>query len=313
MASELFRCPVGSKGRIDSILSESFPSISRTWIKRAIEEGRVSRKDGSLVEPKTKVTAGQEFRIDLTRPATLPLEPFNFALNILYENKDVHVVDKVSGMVTHPAEGTPSNTLVNALLHARPEEICPIGAPNRPGIVHRLDKETSGVIVVAKTEKAHQALVSQFSTRQTKKRYLALVSGKLRKRKGKFQLSIGRHPKNRVKMAVCEDGKPALTYWRVKTLYEEGFSLVDCEIETGRTHQIRVHFSHASHPLAGDKTYGYRVGLSKSPIFSRVMLHAFELSFCLPGTDQPKLFRANPPEDFTIPLQELTPLDEETC
>lgn len=306
MSKQLFRCPYGVSGRLDKVLADEFPGTSRTVTRKAIEEGRVTRMDGSLLEPKTKVFPDDEFMIDLERPSFTPIEPYDYPLKILHEDDSLLVVNKDSGMVTHPGDGTSADTLVHALMHHCPDQLCPVGAPERPGIVHRLDKETSGVMVIAKTEKAYHSLVSQFSDRTTKKKYLALVLGHMNKRKGVYEGAIARHPKIRVKMTVAEHGKSALTFWHLRERFEEGFSLVDCEIKTGRTHQIRVHFANDSHPIAGDKTYGFKQKGKLPFTFQRVMLHASELSFCSPESGETLTFRAKPPNDFTQSLEALT-------
>ena len=309
MIKGFFRCPLDVTGRIDKVLADQFPEVSRTWIRTAIEEGRIPRSDGSKLEPKTKVFPDDELMVDLERPSCSPIEPYDYPLKILHEDDHLIVVNKDSGMVTHPGDGTSADTLVHALMHHCPDQLCPIGAPERPGIVHRLDKETSGVMVIAKSEQAYHSLVSQFSDRKTQKKYFALVSGQLSGAEGEFNGAIARHPKVRVKMTVAEHGKPALTTWRLIKRFEEGFSFIDCEIKTGRTHQIRVHFSNASNPIAGDLTYGFKQN-GKSPVFfSRVMLHACELSFNCPRSSERLTFRAEIPDDLELALQKLTPTE----
>jgi len=212
--------------------------------------------------------------------------------------------------VVHPGDGTDDKTLVHALLHHCPDHLSPVGAPLRPGIVHRLDKDTSGVMVVAKTEVAHLSLADQFANRQTSKFYQAIVCGKL-SQSGEFNQPIGRHPTVRVKMAISEKGKPALTRWKTKRVFRDSFAHVECEILTGRTHQIRVHFSANGHPLAGDLTYGYRERMGGAGLFPRVMLHAWKLSIEHPESQEVKDFCAPIPEDFSVCLASLSKEDKD--
>ena len=308
MSQDRFICPEGKMGRVDKVLSESFPEISRSLIKKAIEEGRVSRGNGQLLEPKTKLMGGDELIIDLSRPSVQMHAPFKFQLKILYEDDFIIVINKPSGMVTHPGDGTGPDTLVHALMHHL-NILCPVGAPDRPGIVHRLDKDTSGVILVAKTEKAHHNLVSQFSERKVYKKYLALVHGSLSLDSGEFIGPISRHPKVRVKMSVSANGKNAVTKWKVENRFLNDFTLVSCNILTGRTHQIRVNFSDANHPLAGDTTYGGKRKNQKHE-FSRVMLHAHELKLLHPIQGTMIKWKAPLPKDFTEPIEQLSEMKD---
>ncbi len=303
--AKTFEVSKDTEGRADKILATAFPDTSRSLIKRAIEDGKVHREDGSLIEPKTKLQAGEVLVVDLTRPQVANLKPFECNLDILYEDSEILVINKPSGMVVHPGDGTDDFTLVHALLHHCPNELCPVGAPQRPGIVHRLDKETSGVMVVAKTEPAYHNLVNQFSNRLISKSYIALVLGKMKGSSGSFAEPIGRHPKVRVKMAVVPNGKSAHTDWVLAESFSDNFSLVDCDLKTGRTHQIRVHLSHAGHPIIGDVTYGYKP--NKFPLIqeSRVMLHARELSFSHPSTNHSVSFSASIPEDMDLLIKKL--------
>ena len=294
-------------GRVDKVLAESFPEISRSLIQKAIEEGRVSRVNGERLEPKTKLLCGDELMIDLSRPSVQMHAPFEYKLNILYEDDFIIVINKPSGMVTHPGDGTGPDTLVHALMHHL-DILCPVGAPDRPGIVHRLDKDTSGVIVVAKTEKAYHHLVDQFAERKVGKEYLALVHGSLSLDSGQFTGPIGRHPKVRVKMCVSETGKKALTTWKVATRFSNDFTLVSCTILTGRTHQIRVHFSDANHPLAGDPTYGGN-RKNQTHVFPRVMLHACKLKLLHPIEGVKMKWEAPFPKDFTEPIEQLSEIN----
>ena len=303
-----FIVPNGSDDRADKVLANAFPQTSRTLIKQAIERGDICRKDGSNIEPKTKLRAGEIFCINLTRPSVKQFDPYRFDLDVFHEDEDLLVVNKPSGMVVHPGDGTDGRTLIHALLHHCPDQMCPVGAPERPGIVHRLDKETSGLMVVAKKEPAYHSLVKQFSDREVLKRYKALVMGKMKINAGTFNESIGRHPKVRVKMSVVSSGKHAFTEWRLLESFKRDISLIDCEIKTGRTHQIRVHFSHAGHPLVGDETYGYKANRHNHKFKNnpeRVMLHAEVLSFRHPSSGKELTFKTPPPDDMSHLIEEL--------
>ncbi|HAW99095.1 MAG TPA: RluA family pseudouridine synthase, partial [Opitutae bacterium] len=304
-----FSCPEGPPERADKVLATAFHGSSRAQIQRAMEAGRIRREDGSGLAPKSRLFPGDRLLVDLSHPQVKPLRPVPIPLKILFEDPDLLVVDKAAGMVVHPGDGTREDTLVHALLHHCGGEVCPVGAPDRPGIVHRLDKDTSGVMVVAKSERAHRSLVDQFSERKPGKVYLALVAGHPKKKKGEIALPIGRHPKVRVKMAVAEKGgKPAHTDWELLTRFREGFALVECSIRTGRTHQIRVHMSSLNHPLAGDATYGYKPSKNDGFSFPRVMLHAKNLRILHPATEEELSFEAPLPKDYEVVLDGLNPL-----
>ena len=307
---DIFTCPDNQSGRADKILADKYPDFSREFIKQSIEVGKISNIDGSLIAPKTKINSGDQLLVDLSRPKTNALEPYKYDLSILHEDDHLIVVNKPAGMVIHPGDGTDDTTLVHALLNHCPDTLSPIGAPLRPGIVHRLDKETSGVIAVAKSELAHISLAEQFAGRKTGKLYQAIVCGKIRKH-GEFNQPIGRHPKVRVKMAVSEKGKSACTKWERISSFGDEFSHVKCEILSGRTHQIRVHFSAAMHPIAGDVTYGYRHLKANTIVFPRVMLHAWKLRIFHPGHKKQVSFISPPPNDFDQCLAKLKALIDE--
>ena len=285
--------------RADKILALHYPEVSRSAIQRFIESGKVRRKNGDKLEPKKKLHPGEVLLVDLS-PEPIPgLRPVDLPIGILYEDENLVVVDKPSGMVVHPGEGTGEDTLVHALLHHCDGKLSSVGSPDRPGIVHRLDKDTSGVMVVAKTDPVHHALVKQFADRQTGKEYLALVSGIPREKSGSVTLPIGRHPTIRVKMAVVENGKPAHTDWEIIESFGDLGSLLRCRIHTGRTHQIRVHLSSLGHPVVGDETYGFKPARSKVPSPPRVLLHAEKLSFIHPASGESMTVEAPVPADFS--------------
>ena len=285
--------------RVDKILAAHYPEVSRVAIQRFIESGKVCRENGDNLEPKKKLHPGEVLLVDLS-PEPIPgLRPVDLPIGILYEDESLVVVDKPSGMVVHPGDGTGEDTLVHALLHHCDEKLSTVGAPVRPGIVHRLDKDTSGAIVVAKTDPVHHALVKQFADRETGKEYLALVSGVPREKSGSVTLPIGRHPTIRVKMAVVENGKPAHTDWERVNGFDDLASLLRCRIHTGRTHQIRVHLSSLGHPVVGDETYGFKPPRSKVPSPPRVLLHAQKLSFTHPANGELMTVKAPVPADFS--------------
>jgi 23S rRNA pseudouridine1911/1915/1917 synthase len=302
---ERYTCPDGQSGRADKLLAEKYTEFSRGFIKQSIVDGKITRDNGSIIEPKTKLCPGDQLQVCLIRPTMDSLIPYEHSLNVLFEDEHILVINKEAGMVVHPGDGTDDKTLVHALLHHCPDKLSPIGAPLRPGIVHRLDKETSGVMVVAKNEDSHLSLSNQFANRQTSKVYQAIVCGKLADI-GEFNQPIARHPNVRVKMAISEKGKSALTRWKKKKVYRDSFSHVECEILTGRTHQIRVHFSANGHPLAGDSTYGYRERVGGVGVFPRVMLHAWKLSFVHPNSREVQSFCAPLPVDFSACLTNLS-------
>ena len=308
--NDVYTCPDGQSGRADKLLAEKYTDFSRGFIKQSIENGKIVRMDGSRIEPKCKLVAGDQLQVSLVRPDIEKLTPYEHNLDVLFEDEHILVINKQAGMVVHPGDGTGDKTLVHALLHHCPQALSPIGAPLRPGIVHRLDKETSGLMVVAKTEAAHLSLADQFANRETNKVYHAIVCGKLAD-SGEFNQPIGRHPTVRVKMAVSEKGKLALTRWKTKRVYRDSFTHVKCEILTGRTHQIRVHFSANGHPLAGDLTYGYRERMGGAGLFPRVMLHAWKLSIEHPKSREVQNFCAPPPEDFLSCLTSLSKGDKD--
>ena len=284
--------PEASGHRLDHFLAARLPHLSRSRLQTLIKEGHILL-EGSPAKPGEKLRPGR--RITVHEPdAALPTgtAPEEIPLCVLFEDNDLIVLNKAAGMVVHPAAGNPGGTLVNALLH-HCTTLSGIGGEQRPGIVHRLDKETSGCLVVAKNDLAHQGLSKQFAQRETTKIYLALAAGRFAKKTGVIETEIGRHPVHRKKMAVVERGRgrPAKTAYRV--LRElPGATLVECTLHTGRTHQIRVHLKHLGHPLLGDAVYGRRAE------YPRQMLHAWKLGFTHPRTGERLDFEAPLPDDF---------------
>lgn len=290
--------------RLDRVLSELLPDLSRSAAARHIDEGRVSL-DGTVVTKRSaNVAAGQRLQIVLPPPAAVEVASEDLPLDILYQDEDIAVINKAPGVVVHPAAGHAAGTLVNALLHHL-KDLSGVGGEVRPGIVHRLDKDTSGVMIVAKHDRAHRALTAAWNSDAVEKEYLAIVYGTPKRDDGRIEAPIGRHPTDRKKMAVVSDGRYALTLYRVIERY--GFaSLVRCRLKTGRTHQIRVHLKHLGFPLVGDRVYSgpqWR-GIADKRVqktlaaFDRQALHAAKLSFAHPRTGERMIFEAPLPSDL---------------
>jgi 23S rRNA pseudouridine1911/1915/1917 synthase len=279
--------------RLDAWLAAAHPDISRSRWKQLIEAGHIALNGAPVRKPNTALAAGDTLTCTLPDPAPVNLVPAAIPLAILYEDADLIALDKPPGLVVHPAPGHAADTLVNALLH-HCADLQGIGGELRPGIVHRLDKDTSGVLVVAKTAAAHAALVAQFAAHTVGKEYLALVWGVPRRAAGTIEQPIGRHPVHRQKMGVVARGRAART--RYETLAAGPLAaLLRLHLDTGRTHQIRVHLAHLGHPVVGDTVYGRaRRGL----VFSRQMLHAHALRLAHPRDGRPLAFTAPVPADF---------------
>ena len=296
--------------RLDRLLATRLLELSRSRLKKLIEAGRLSAGGETIVEPSYRVKPGQ--RLILAVPAATPARPRAQAipLDILYEDGEIIVIDKPPGLVVHPAPGNPDRTLVNALLAHCGETLTGIGGERRPGIVHRLDKGTSGVMVAAKTQAAHAALVAGFAARRIERAYLAVVWGLPEPRAGEISGNIGRSPRNRKKMAVVQrGGRPARTRYRViEALANSQVSLVECRLLSGRTHQIRVHMTAEGHPLLGDPLYG-RAGASRArrlpeaaqaalETLRRQALHAQTLGFRHPVSGEILRFESEIPPDI---------------
>ena len=279
------------KIRLDQYLAAHLPELSRSRIQNLIKSGDVL-VNGSPAKPKNPVSRGDSITVRIPEPEPAEAQPQDIPLDILYEDEDVVVINKESGMVVHPAAGNPDGTIVNALLH-HCGDLSGIGGVERPGIVHRLDKDTSGCLVIAKNDAAHQSLTAQFAARSTEKRYLAVVQGIPSQSSGTVFTHIGRHPVNRLKMAVVNpgSGKAAITdYDLLCADPSTDSSLVLCTLHTGRTHQIRVHMLHLGHPLIGDPIYAKPARQKAKP--GRLMLHAWRLGFDHPRTGKRMDFEA---------------------
>jgi 23S rRNA pseudouridine1911/1915/1917 synthase len=288
--------------RADKVLAAAFPEHSRAAFQRALEAGLV-KVDGKGITQSDEVRPGQtlEFTLPENRPSEL--RPVDIPLDVVFEDKHLIVLNKPAGMVVHPGVGTGEDTLVHALLAHCAGELSGIGGVERPGIVHRLDKETTGLLVVAKHDAAHRALADQFAERSLQKEYVAIVSGVPKAESGTIDRSIARHPVHRHRMTTGEGGRPARTDWSVIERFGASATLIRCRIHTGRTHQIRVHLKSIGHPILGDPTYGWRpvAGLD----VPRVMLHAEHLVLTHPVSGQPLDLRAPLPKDFQALLKQL--------
>jgi 23S rRNA pseudouridine1911/1915/1917 synthase len=276
--------------RLDRLLALHLPQLSRTRLKRLIESGHVTERGATVRDPSLRVRYDQNFVVILPEIEEAAPRPEPIRLDIRFEDAHLIVIDKPAGMVVHPAPGNPEGTLVNALLDHCGASLSGIGGVRRPGIVHRLDKDTSGLLVVAKTEAAHQALSRDFAARRINRAYAAFVWGVPQPATGEIAGNIGRSTVNRKKMAVLGEGRgrPALTRYRVERAYRADAALVECRLATGRTHQIRVHLAHFGHPVIGDAVYGTRAGrrvTHSGPVgaqigqFPRQALHARRLGF----------------------------------
>ena len=284
--------------RIDRFVHASLPDLSRSRCAGLVRDGWVT-VDGALVKPASVVRPGQTVRVVVPPAAPLELEAQAIPLSVVYEDDQLLVVDKPAGLTVHPGPGHPDRTLVNALLALVPD-LPGVGGVQRPGIVHRLDKDTSGLMVVAKTDVAHASLTRQLKERQVKKTYLALLVGSLPEDEGELDGAIGRHPTRRKRMAVVRGGREALTRYRVVRRHRDA-TLVEAYPVTGRTHQVRVHFAATGHPLVGDAVYGKR-----SPILGRHFLHAQRLAFHLPPDESDwREFEAPLPPDLRAVLDTL--------
>jgi 23S rRNA pseudouridine1911/1915/1917 synthase len=284
--------------RLDVFLSSQLPELSRARIQSLLKSGHIL-VNGEKTKAKYSIKVGDSITVNIPKPISDTAEPEEIAIEVIYEDEDLIVINKAPGIVVHPAAGNTTGTLVNALLHHCKGKLAGIAGVERPGIVHRLDKDTSGCIVVAKTDNAHVDIVQQFKDRTTKKQYLAVVDGKPHKDQDSIFTQIGRHPVNRLKMAVVNpgSGKPAITdYCDLGTDDTTNSSLIHCDLHTGRTHQIRVHMLHLGCPILGDPIYAKPNRQKAQP--GRLMLHARRLSFTHPRSGKRLTFHAPLPEEF---------------
>jgi 23S rRNA pseudouridine1911/1915/1917 synthase len=294
--------------RLDTFLRDRFPAVSRGAIQRLIDEGHI-RVNGRTVKPTHTPRAGEQVEVCWPEAGPAKAQPEEMPLDILHEDESLLVLNKPPGLVVHPAAGHQEHTLVNALLHHCAGELSGIGGVARPGIVHRLDKDTSGCLVVAKNDEAHLALSAQFALRTVGKIYQAIVCGEMPRDHGEIHAAIARHPSHRKRMAVDdESGRAARTSYRVLERLR-GTTLAEVVLHTGRTHQIRVHFQFIGFPVVGDATYGNRQNQRLTELTNytapRQMLHAGQLSFMHPRTGKRLTFTAPQPEDFLAALSAL--------
>jgi 23S rRNA pseudouridine1911/1915/1917 synthase len=283
--------------RLDRYVCERLAELSRTRIQKLIADGFVTVNE-QVAKAGLKLNAGDRLKVILPPAPPSPLTPEAIPLNIIYEDDDLLVIDKPAGLTVHPAPGHPAHTLVNAILSRFPHLLA-LSDSLRPGIVHRLDRDTSGVMAVAKNNSAQAKLIEQFRARSVAKAYLVLVKGKLTPENGIIEAPIGRDPRNRKKMAVVTRGREARTEYRV-IKYIGDYTLLEVRPETGRTHQIRVHLSAIGYPVVGDKVYGV-----KSPFLSRQFIHASRLGFKLPSTGKYMEFNSELPSDLAQALEDI--------
>lgn len=296
--------------RLDAYLAERVADWSRTRISRLIEDGDVL-VEGRTAKPSRKLRAGEQIEVELTPPPPSAFAPEDIPIEVVYEDDDLIVVNKQAGLVVHPAAGFQHGTLANALAYHF-EKLSKHGGSSRPGIVHRLDRDTSGLIVAAKTESAHEHLADQFRAREVFKSYITLVHGRVEQDAGRIEQAIARDPRHRTRMSVTRAGRPALSLYRVRQRFDR-FTLLDVEIKTGRTHQIRVHMAWLKHPVVGDETYNAgrdktvpdaRVRKAISAL-GRLFLHAGQLGFRHPRTGEPLRFSAPLPRALADFLEGL--------
>lgn len=285
--------------RIDKYLAEVFNGKSRSYIQGLIEKENI-KVNGKSIKSNYKVKENDEILISMPEALELEVEAEDIPLDILYEDNDVIVINKPQGMVVHPAPGNYTKTLVNALLY-HCKDLSTINGVIRPGIVHRIDKDTTGVLVVAKNDEAHNFLSKQLQTHSMKREYIALVEGRLKEDKGTINKPIGRNKKDRLKMGIVEDGKRAVTHYEVLERYKNT-TLIKCVLETGRTHQIRVHMASIGHPLVGDEVYGFKKQRFK---LKGQVLHAKTLGFIHPKTKEYMEFTTNLPEYYNNLIEKL--------
>ena len=289
-----------SGNRIDKALSMIDSNLSRMTVQRLINDGKILVNNKS-VKVSYKTIGGDEITIEEEEPQKIDIVAQDIPIDVLYEDKDIIVVNKPKGMVVHPANGNPDGTVVNAIMNLCGDSLSGIGGKIRPGIIHRLDKDTSGVLIVAKNDNAHVNISNQIKNRETKKYYIALVRGVIKENEATINMPIGRSKKDRKKMAVTKDGKEAITHFRVIKRYDN-YTLLEIKIDTGRTHQIRVHLAEIGHPVVGDYIYSN----GKNPFgVEGQMLHAKQIEFKHPSTGEQMKIEAPVPDYFNEIIEKL--------
>ena len=301
MENYLFEIQENQQMRLDKYLAEQFPEQTRSYLQKLIKEGQVL-VNGKTVKSGYQLSKGDEVSVTIPEPKELDVEPQKMDLDIVYEDEDVILINKPKGMVVHPAPGHTTDTLVNGLLYHCKDNLSGINGVARPGIVHRIDRDTTGIIIVCKNDMSHNSIAAQLKEHSINRRYRALVHGNLKEDTGTVEGPIGRHPVDRKKMAINErNGKPAVTHFTVLERFGN-YTLIECKLETGRTHQIRVHMTSIGHPLVGDEVYGP----AKCPFkLQGQCLHAMVLGFVHPRTGEYMEFSADLPEYFEDLLKKL--------
>lgn len=285
--------------RADQLLARVLDGLTRSAAQKLLDDGRVTA-NGKALKKNARPDEGTVLTVDIPDPEPVDIVPQNIPLDVVYEDEDVVVVNKPVGLVVHPAPGHPDGTLVNALLWHCGDSLSGINGEKRPGIVHRIDRDTSGLIIAAKNDAAHLALAAQLEDHSLARVYECIVQGKLREDEGTIDAPIARHPVERKKMAVMQGGKRAVTHYSVLGRYD-GYTYTQCRLETGRTHQIRVHMAHIGHPLLGDTVYGGRA----VKLLAGQCLHARKLTFIHPRTGEPMTVECPLPDWFTAVLNKL--------
>ena len=302
METYLFEIQESQQMRLDKYLAEQFPEQTRSYLQKLIKDGEVL-VNGKCVKTGFQLSKGDEVSVNIPEPKELDVEPQEMDLDIVYEDEDVILINKPKGMVVHPAPGHTTDTLVNGLLYHCKDNLSGINGVARPGIVHRIDRDTTGILIVCKNDMSHNSIAAQLKEHSITRRYRALVHGNVKLDQGTVEGPIGRHPVDRKKMAINErNGKPAVTHYTVLERFGN-YTLIECVLETGRTHQIRVHMTSIGHPLVGDEVYGP----AKCPFkgLQGQCLHAMVLGFVHPRTGEYMEFSAELPEYFVTLLKKL--------
>ncbi|KAF0338575.1 RluA family pseudouridine synthase [Pediococcus acidilactici] len=297
-----FTIEESAKGRLDKVIAENVADLTRSQVQSLIKKGQILVNDAPTTN-RYQVKPNDQVIIKLPDPVAIDVQPEKMDLDIVYEDDDVIVVNKPQGMVVHPAPGHDHGTLVNGLLTHTP--LATINGELRPGIVHRIDKDTSGLLMVAKNDQALVSLSKQLKDKTNQRKYWAIVHGNIKEDTGTINAPIGRSKKDRKKMAINEEGRPAVTHFKVLERFGE-YTLIECQLETGRTHQIRVHLKYIGHPVAGDPLYGPRKTLKGNGQF----LHAKLLGFKHPRTGEEMVFEADPPAIFQTTLKKLRAISD---